>query len=267
MGGVYHPLSAQLGAMLSGIEPLVWQAKPDLVRRLQEAAHLRVPLSLRALAGASERAGVPQGGRLIVYGVHPIAELLGRAAAREEEWTRAARLLVGARQRCHPPPARAGRRAGHSGSGGDRAGTGAAVRQRRPSRRRAGRYARADTIRVALAAPRGRGAQRRRRAERAARRPCRAWPQRSEALVAVADGITDPANLASVHAQRRAVRRRPGGGAAAAGGALRRHGDAAVRGSGCARGHRYGCQRGGRPDRAAARRLLGLWRRPGRRTA
>ena len=26
MGGVYHPLSAELGSMLSGIEPLVWQA-------------------------------------------------------------------------------------------------------------------------------------------------------------------------------------------------------------------------------------------------
>ena len=62
MGGVYHALSAELAAMLSGIEPLVWQANLiwyDVSKKLHIYGYRYRYIPSH---GASERACVPQGG-------------------------------------------------------------------------------------------------------------------------------------------------------------------------------------------------------------
>ena len=134
---------------------------------------------------------------MVVYGVHPIAELLGRAAAGRGQWPRAAELLV-ARDNAavrrlirqaellgipvqRVSAAELARRCGSDAHRGV-ALVGAPGSGRRPGRRArrtsagAGRAAAPDSLRAALAG--------------LARRP--------SALVAVADGITDPANLGSI---------------------------------------------------------------------
>ncbi|MDE0023210.1 MAG: 23S rRNA (guanosine(2251)-2'-O)-methyltransferase RlmB [Spirochaetaceae bacterium] len=134
---------------------------------------------------------------MVVYGVHPIAELLGRAAAGRGEWPRAAELLVArdnaavrrlgrqaevlgipVRQvsaaelarRCGSDAHRGVALVGAPGSGRTPANS---VRRAPPG---AGRAAAPVSLRAALAG----------------------LSQRPAALVAVADGITDPANLGSI---------------------------------------------------------------------
>ena len=134
---------------------------------------------------------------MIVYGVHPIAELLGRAAAREEEWTRAARLLVArdnaAIRRLREQAAAldipvqevtARELARRCGSDAHRGVALVGTHARTPSASRSRR--RAAAARSGAGGP------------SALRAVLAELAQRSEALVAVADGITDPANLASV---------------------------------------------------------------------
>jgi 23S rRNA (guanosine2251-2'-O)-methyltransferase len=126
---------------------------------------------------------------MMVYGLHPVAELLQRAAAGEEEWPRTAKLLVArdndAIRRLRGQAATLGiavqtvsaaELARRCGSGAHR---GVALVGDRPS---------------APAGPR--------RPKRAPAAPLRRTladlAQRPAALVAVADGVTDPANLGSI---------------------------------------------------------------------
>ncbi|MDE0448665.1 MAG: 23S rRNA (guanosine(2251)-2'-O)-methyltransferase RlmB [Spirochaetaceae bacterium] len=134
---------------------------------------------------------------MVVYGVHPIAELLGRAAAGRGEWPRAAELLVA---RDNAAVRRLGRQAEVLG-----------IPVRQVSAAELARRCGSDAHRgVALVGAPGSGrtpANSVRRAPPGARRAAApvslrvalaGLSQRPAALVAVADGITDPANLGSI---------------------------------------------------------------------
>ena len=134
---------------------------------------------------------------MVVYGVHPIAELLGRASAGRGEWPRAAELLVA---RDNAAVRRLGRQAEVLG-----------IPVRQVSAAELARRCGSDAHRgVALVGAPGSGrtpANSVRRAPPGARRAAvpvslraalAGLSQRPAALVAVADGITDPANLGSI---------------------------------------------------------------------
>ena len=134
---------------------------------------------------------------MVVYGVHPIAELLGRAAAGGGQWPRAAELLVA---RDNAAVRRLSRQAEVLGI---------AVRQVSAAElaRRCGSDAHRGVALVGAPDSGRRSARGARRAPAGRRRAARPAPLRDAlaglarspaALVAVADGITDPANLGSI---------------------------------------------------------------------
>jgi 23S rRNA (guanosine2251-2'-O)-methyltransferase len=134
---------------------------------------------------------------MMVYGVHPVAELLQRAAAGEEEWPRTAKLLV-ARDNDAIRRLR-----------GQAATLGIAVQTVSAAelQRRCGSGAHRGVALVGARPPAPAGPRRRPRAAAARgqagepsplRRSLADLAQRPAALIAVADGVTDPANLASI---------------------------------------------------------------------
>ena len=144
---------------------------------------------------------------MIIYGVHPIAELLGRAAAGNREWPRAAQLLVA---RDNAAVRRLRRQAAALGIP-VQAVTAAELAQRCASDAHRGVAlvgAPAPGPPAERARPAGRqtGSARRRAAGQRRRAagpsPLRGLladlAQRPAALIVVADGITDPANLGSI---------------------------------------------------------------------
>ena len=133
----------------------------------------------------------------MVYGVHPVAELLARAAAGEEEWPRTATLLV-ARDNDATRRLR-----------GQAAALGTTVRTVSAAElaRRCGSSAHRGVALVGVrmpapAAPRARPRPATVRRRAPGRSPLRRLladlAQRPAALIAVADGVTDPAHLGSI---------------------------------------------------------------------
>ena len=146
---------------------------------------------------------------MIVYGVHPIAELFGRAAAGNREWPRAAKLLVA---RDNAAVRRLRRQAADLGIP-VQAVTAACLAQRCGSDAHRGvALVSASASAPAPTAERARGSGRPpakggRRSPGQRRRVAAPSPlrglladlaQRPAALIVVADGITDPANLGSI---------------------------------------------------------------------